>query len=167
MFPSNHTCNGSSIGLVINDTHCQRVMPNKKDEPGKRPAGRPKLGGVPPLPIDGLHLEWDSNKEVREGLRAGGLLVEEGKTEDIPSCCGAGQVLQPLLTRMSMIEHKPLPCVELLRDEVEKIYVMNKRGKANEDVPDVIGASWRLRKLLGFIKMKCRRKEVSSVPFLQ
>ena len=93
--------------------------------------------------------------------------MPDGKTEDIPACVAASLVLQPLITRMSMTEHKPLPNVDKLRDEVEKVYLVNKRGQTPEDQPDVISASWRIRKLLGFLKMKCRRGEVSSVPFLQ
>jgi hypothetical protein len=133
----------------------------------KKAGGRPKLSSQAVLPIDGLHLEWDANKYIRDGLRAGEELLPDGKTEDIPACVAASLVLQPLITRMSMTEHKPLPNVDKLRDEVEKVYLVNKRGQTPEDQPDVISASWRIRKLLGFLKMKCRRGEVSSVPFLQ
>ena len=93
--------------------------------------------------------------------------MPQGKTEDIPACVAASYVLQPLITRICMAEHKPLPSVDKLRDEVEKVYLVNKRGQTPEDQPDVIAVSWRIRKLLGFLKMKCRRAEVSSVPFLQ
>ena len=135
-------------------------------EGNRKPAGRPKLGPQAILPIDGLHLEGDGNHDIRECLRGGQELMPEGKTEDISACVAASNVLQPLITRMSMAEHKPLPVVEKLRDEVEKVYLVNKRGQTHEDQPDVISASWRIRKLLGFLKMKCRRREVSSVPFL-
>jgi hypothetical protein len=54
--------------------------------------------------------------------------------------------------------------VESLRDEIEAVYMRNKRGKTQEDVPNIARDGWRIRKLLGFVKMKVRREEVSEVP---
>ncbi|CAK9019974.1 Uncharacterized protein SCF082_LOCUS14736 [Durusdinium trenchii] len=68
---------------------------------------------------------------------------------------------------MSLTETKPLPVIDTLRDEVERIYVKNKRQNAPETAPDVVALSWRIRKLLGFLKMKCRRREVSGVAAFQ
>lgn len=84
--------------------------------------------------------------------------------KDIGTVCDNLAVLQPFITRMSLTQTRPLPAVEALRDEVETIYIRNKRGNTAEAAPDVVAISWRIRKLLGFIKMKVRREEVSSAP---
>ena len=100
----------------------------------------------------------------RERLRSGGNLLEGGLGEDIATTVANHDVLQPLIVRMSLTETRPLPVVDSLRDEVEALYLKSKRGQNPEDAPDVIGISWRIRKLLGFLKMKVRRHEVSNVP---
>lgn len=132
----------------------------------KKPAGRPKLNVHEVLDISGLHMDWDSSSELRDRLRDGGSLLEGEHGEDIPSTLKNVLVLQPLITRMSLTETKPLPVIDTLRDEVERIYVKNKRQNAPETAPDVVALSWRIRKLLGFLKMKCRRREVSGAPLL-
>ena len=130
----------------------------------KKQAGRPKLSSTEALDISGLHLEWDANPEIRNRLREGGPLMEK-VGEDIPSAVANVGLLQPMVTRMSLTETRPLPAVEALRDEVETIYLRNKRGSTPEDTPDVVALAWGIRKLLVFLKMKVRRREVSSAPF--
>eukprot|EP00435_Cladocopium_sp_Y103_P074981 s151_g52.t2 len=120
----------------------------------KKPGGRPKQSSTEVLDITGLHLEWDSNPEIRNRLRDGGCLLEGKAAEDIPSAITNVGVLQPLVTRMSLTQTRPLPAVEALRDEVETIYLRNKRGSAPEDSPDIVGLAWKIRKLLVFLKMK-------------
>ena len=132
----------------------------------KKPGGRPKLSSTETLDISGLHLEWDANPEIRNRLRDGGSLMQK-IGEDIPSAVANVGLLQPLVTRMSLTETRPLPAVEALRDEVETIYLRNKRGSTPEDTPDVVALAWGIRKLLVFLKMKVRRHEVSSAPFPQ
>ena len=92
----------------------------------KKQAGRPKLSSTEALDISGLHLEWDANPEIRNRLRDGGPLMEK-VGEDIPSAVANVGLLQPMVTRMSLTETRPLPAVEALRDEVETIYLRNKR----------------------------------------
>lgn len=61
------------------------------------------------------------------------------------------------------MESKPVPPVNPLRDEIDKLMSKNKRGNTPEDAQDIIKASWSVRKMCGFVKMKARRKEVSTV----
>ena len=130
----------------------------------KKPAGRPKNLVSEVLDIARLHLEWDACEEIRARLREGGGLMVEGKGEDIKVVLDNVGPLQPLVTRMSLTQSRPMPSVESLRSEVEALYLKNKRGQTPEDQPDVIAIAWRIRKLLTYLKMKVRRHEVSSVP---
>ena len=135
---------------------------NMEDQPKRQ--GRPKKQVCEVLPISKIHAEWDANDEIRDRLRAGGHLLAEGKGEDIKQVVTNIGVLQPFVTRMSLTMTRPMPLVDQLRDELEAVYMKAKRGQTAEDSPDIIGLSWRINKLLGFIKMKVRRKEVSNVP---
>ena len=138
---------------------------NKKPNKGQRyRGGRPKSTISETLDLNNLHGEWDASEDVRERLRSGQGLLVEGQGEDIPAVLANLSVLQPLVTRMSLSETRPLPIVEPLRDEVESVYQKNKRGSYQDETPDIIGLAWRIRKLLGFIKMKVRRHEVSNAP---
>ena len=128
--------------------------------------GRPKLTTHEVLDISDLHLDWDSNSDIRDRLSDGKDLLDSSTAEDITSSLSNVDVLQPLITRMSLTQHRPLPGVDALRDEIEKVYVKNKRGKNPEDQPNVVAACWRIRKLLGFVKMKVRRREVSAAPLM-
>lgn len=132
----------------------------------KRPSGRPKSSVAETLNVADLHREWDCNEELRARLRDGQGLLTDYKSEDIQSTLENLHALQPLITRMSMTQTRPLPGVDGLRDEVEKFFLANKRGQSQEEFPDVVNISWKIRKFLGFVKMKVRRKEVSSAPFL-
>ena len=132
----------------------------------KKPGGRPKQTITESIDLKNLHVEWDSIEEIRDRIRDGGDLLIPTKGESIPAILSNSSVLQPLITRMSLTQTKPLPIVEPLRDEVEAIYIKNKRGGNTESVPDVVAASWKIRKLLTFLKMKVRRQEVSSASWL-
>lgn len=133
----------------------------------KRTSGRPKQPTTENLPISNLYLDWESVNEIRDRLLDGGsLLISDKGGEDIPTCVANTAVLQPLITRMSLLQTKPLPAVDPLRDEIEAVYQKCKRGNHQDDSPDVVAICWRIRKLLGFVKMKVRRREVSSVPLM-
>ena len=129
-----------------------------------KPPGRPKLSTNEVLNLTDLHLDWDDNPDIRQRLLDAQDLLDDGGFDDIPTAKKNAAVLLPLLTRMSLTEHRPLPGVESLRDEIEAVHMRNKRGKTQEDVPDIARDGWRIRKLLGFVKMKVRREEVSEVP---
>lgn len=125
--------------------------------------GRPKKSNPDPLDIANLHMDWDANHVIRDRLREGQQMLVGGQGEDIPTVVSNVDVLQPLIARMSLAPERPLPSIEHLRDEIERLYMKNKRGNTQEDMPNVVELSWRVRKLLVFTKMKVRRKEVSSV----
>ena len=122
-----------------------------------------------PLDISGVVEEWDATDDIRERLRNEGPLLhpESGKGEDIPTCCKNASLLQPFLSRMGLHEKRPLPNIDALREAVEAIMQKAKRSLASSEIADMVKAAWRIRKLLVFLKMKCRRGEVSTVPCLQ
>ena len=156
-----HLCAQGSSGLVC--------IPMADPETSKKkPAGRPKLASNEVLDIQNLYLDWNSSEELRDRLLDGKDLLDKDKGgEDIPTCVANLAVLQPLVTRMSLTTTRPLPAVEALRIEIENVYIKCKCGNNPEDQPDVAAICWRVRKLLGFVKMKVRRREVSSVPSMQ
>lgn len=58
-----------------------------------------------------------------------------------------------MLVRMAVKGHPP---IDTFREEVEKLFVMNKRHSAPE-FTDRQRMAWRLRFLVCFVKMKARR----------
>lgn len=133
------------------------------DHAQKKPQGRPKQPKEL-LPIEGIAVLWDD--EVRDRLRSGGPLMSPdcpNLTEDITTCVKNRFLLHPILARMSLMQTRPLPAIEGLRDEVEKVFCRNKRSTSELPGGDIVKCAWHIRKLLGFIKMKVRRHEVSTV----
>lgn len=116
------------------------------------------------LDISGISDEWDAEEEIRGRLRDGLPLCNPDAPDNVQECCAVSSVLIPILTRMAVSNTKPLPPIEVLRSEVETLMTKNKRGDSPELVQDVVKSAWRVKKLCGFVKMKARREEVSTVP---
>lgn len=115
------------------------------------------------LDVSGVHQEWDAADDIRGRMRDGETLMHpECKNDDVQGCCRNSSILLPLLTRMATVEGKPLPPVDALRLEIDQLLIKNKRGNVPEETSDLIAASWRVKKLCGFVKMKARREEVST-----
>ena len=116
------------------------------------------------LDVSGLAEEWDQCDDIRDRLRGGeGLIHNEAVLEDVRGCVLSSSLLVPILTRMSLKDSKPLPPITELRVEIEKLFVKNKRVSSPEQLEEVVKASWRVKKFCGFVKMKTRREEVSTV----
>ena len=122
----------------------------------------PKRMQGPLLDVKGLAKEWDADPVIRERLRAGKTFMHPEALQgiDIQTCIMNQEVLMPLLARMAVEDHKPICPVESTQDEVSLLLSLNKREAG--DCIDVEKSTWHIRKLLGFIKMKCRRAEVSK-----
>ena len=120
------------------------------------------------LDLDTLSTEWDSDATLRERMRSGGTILHpsSGGGEDIPTCVHNKELLLPLLTRMATSEKKSMPSIHDLHTAVEGLLTLNKRAPKPEDFDENMASSWRIRFLLGFIKMKARRREVSRVAWL-
>ena len=115
------------------------------------------------LDIGGMHKVWDSMDEVRSRLRAGGTIMHE----ETGLCCDNRvsvlnkQLLGPLLQGMAGLTDRKLPSVGDLRQEIMLCFSLNKRVGKDLDEKVALEAM-HLRKLLSFIKAKCRRAEVSN-----
>lgn len=133
--------------------------------PGNR-SGRPRQPSET-LNLEGLVSDWDSCECIRERMRNHDLLLDTTGGEDIAACVKCEAVLWPFLTRMSLLQTRPLPQVEPLRCAVQSFFETCKRPSTTEDEANIVSIGWKIRKLLGFIKMKVRRGEVSTVPCLE
>ena len=125
--------------------------------------GRPKQPKEV-LCLNGVADEWDASETIRDRMRSSETFMDVSGSEDIVGCVKDECVLWPFLTRMSLLQTKPVPTVDALRAEVQALYEKCKRPAVAEDEANIIKISWRIRKLVGFVKMKTRREEPSRVP---
>lgn len=137
------------------------------------------INGISFVDISGIAKEWDSYEDVRNRLRCGED-AKEGETgdskkvqilanqccQDISTCVKNTSFLEPLLTRMAVVTKRPVPGIDQLKEEIMSLLKINKRG-TDFEWDEVAKAGWCLRKLCGFVKMKCRRREVSNVTRLR
>ena len=115
----------------------------------------------PTVDLNTVHLEWDACQGLRDRLRDAKCLLntDAKKEESNNACIKNAELLKPLLLRMGTLPKKPLPVVEDLREELQKLLLMHKFTENAQDV--VFDTAWFLKRLCGFIKMKCRRREPS------
>ena len=109
-----------------------------------------------------VHKQRDANQSLRGFLRNGNQILEAPLCQDISSCIRHESLLIPILHKMAEREHRDLPAIEQLRHELEALLLKNKQGM-DLQFQDVSKKAWALKKLLGFVKMKARRWEVSTV----
>ena len=114
--------------------------------------------------IGGLAEAWDQCPDIRDSLRAGNALLSETseKNVDMKTPIKYRSVIQPVLQRMAE-SAKKMPSIEDLRSEISRLLEICKR---DPEVAEVDRCCWLLRKQLGYIKMKCRRAEVSVASLL-
>ncbi|CAL1151064.1 unnamed protein product [Cladocopium goreaui] len=120
--------------------------------------------------VAGVAKEWDSYEDIRERLRGPGkekekdekkestILAPGPACQDISTSVKQKSFLEPLLSKMALTVKRPVPGIDQLKDEIQSLLQMNKRG-TDFDWDDVAKAGWCLRKLCGFVKAKCRRRE--------
>ena len=113
--------------------------------------------------IRGLAAAWDGDATVRQGLRGKEALIQEvsDKNVDIKMASKHAALLTPILERMFGTTKRKIPSIEALRVEVKEVLTMNKY---DPDAATIEKYAWHIRKNLGFVKLKCRRREVSTEP---
>ncbi|CAE7773798.1 unnamed protein product [Symbiodinium microadriaticum] len=111
----------------------------------------------PKFDAEGLRDEWDKIEGIRLRLRRGKPLLAGTMSEyTISRCVENTEVLTPVLLRSVACDHKR-PEVELLREEIENLLMMNQREFSESHIDDM---AWEVRKLLTFVKRKAQRQEV-------
>ena len=122
--------------------------------------------------ISGLASQWDADPEIRGRLREGGFLIhpETNKKILIKTASLNKGVLQPILEMMALVsgdanggKSSPSPGVEEIREEVKALLDMNKR---QVDFETVDREAWTIKRFLAFIKLKIRKREVSTDTYL-
>ena len=116
--------------------------------------------------IEGVHVEWDEDTELREFLREGGRILEPPSCQDISTCLKNASMMRPVLTRMSLKEKRDLPGIDQIKSEIELLLQKNKQGLECEYL-DISKRAMLFKKLLGFVKNKVRRREVSTATRLR
>lgn len=123
--------------------------------------------GDPVVDLSGLAIELERDDVIREHLRGehAKLFDKEKDAESVKSCSQdvTNQVLGYLCIRMAATPSMPQPPVGQLRAELEKLY---KRCGRPIDESIIYDDSWVIRKLCCFLKMKARKKKVSTVTCL-
>ena len=118
--------------------------------------------------ISGISRTWDQDEDIKSRLLEGGNPLHPKsvlKQEDNRECILNKGLLRPCLERMSIIDKRPIPAIDCLRDEVSNLLVLSKR--TGPDTTSVIEeTSQTIKKLLVFVKAKVRRKEVSTASWL-
>lgn len=115
---------------------------------------------------DGLAKEWEESAEVRSIARDHGTILTFPKTQKIceatrGNCCGNAFVLYPMLDRLSNTDGFRLPHLDPLQVEIGMLY--RKLGLKTGDTA-VYKTAVSLKKLVGFIKRRGARKEVTKEP---
>ena len=113
------------------------------------------------LDVEGVWKEWDTDEELREIMRSGGTILAPPACQDISTCIKHRFLLGPLLAKMAIHEDRPLPPIDPLKEELDNLFKAYKQGVESSFL-DISKKAWALKKLLGFVKTKARRREVST-----
>ena len=111
--------------------------------------------------MEGVAAAWDAISDVRTRVREGHDLIREvsDKNQDLKTASTYGDILKPILQRMRDHPDTKLPNIDRLREEVTSFLQGCKKEPQETDVHRF---SWLIRKNVGFVKLKCRRLEVST-----
>ncbi len=126
-----------------------------------------RKSSLPILDIAEVALEWDPDQDKRARMRDEKSVLKPGPAcQDISTCIQHRGLLIPLLERMAVHDHRPVPQINALKEEVLSLLKVHKLGVDSQSSSDSTRAktAWAIRKLCGFVKGKVRRQEVSTVP---
>lgn len=126
-------------------------------------------GHVDGCDLSGIARDWDQDTELKDRLLEGGAVLDpatKAKTEDNKNCLINDFLLTPILQKMSLLDKRPIPAIDDLRDEVTTLLILSKRS-GNDVVSVVEETAQTIKKLLVFVKAKTRRREVSTATWLK
>ncbi|CAE7621215.1 unnamed protein product [Symbiodinium sp. CCMP2456] len=119
--------------------------------------------------VTGLGQQWEADSQIRQRLRDGGSLLHPSTADKvlIRTASLNGPVLKPLCEMMAKMRDvvddgkiPPSPAVEGLREEVQAVMGMAKQEVTFEQIDK---AAWSIRKFVAFLKLKIRKRQVSTV----
>lgn len=120
--------------------------------------------------VSGLANAWENDPEIRGRIRNGGTLLHPETKDKILVKTGSlnGPVLRPICEMMAAVSDtieegkvSPSPAVEDLREEVKTVMEMGKQEVTFQQIDKV---AWTVRKFIAFLKLKIRKREVSTEP---
>lgn len=119
------------------------------------------------MDVQNLHLEWESQELVRERIRKLSKLCVHPATQkwcepNRPNSVSNHCILAPALARLRETESWKLPYLEPLQVEIGQLF--EKLGIPAVEKTIYTGAV-ELKRLLGFVKRRAHRKEVTKVWF--
>ena len=132
---------------------------------------RPMASESRQVDLTGLAQKWDESPEIRQRLRNGGSLLHPSSKDKVLIRTAAlnGPVLQPVCEMMAKLQAvmddgkiAPSPAVEALREEVQALMGMAKQDVTFQEIDK---AAWSVRKYIAFLKLKIRKREVSTEAF--
>lgn len=115
----------------------------------------------------GLANAWDGYAAIRDYLRDGGgvNVLFPDNTQVCVKAVSASHIyhtMHEICERVAMVSQQPQPSVGPLRDELIRLY--KKAGRTSDLDKIVIDDSWYIRKFFSLIKMKTRKRLVSTAP---
>ena len=116
------------------------------------------------MEVDGLAAEWDASEAVRAQVRLNKKLFHHPTTQKWceptrANCVENSAVLTPLLARLHNTDTWKLPYLETLQVEIALLF---KRIGIDVEQSVIYTGSVEAKKLLGFIKRRARRHEVTK-----
>ena len=132
---------------------------------------RPMANESRSVDVTGLAQLWDADPQIRQQLRDGGSLLHPSTKDKVLIRTAAlnGPVLKPVCEMMAKMRDvvddgkiPPSPAVEALREEVQAIMGMAKQEVTFDQIDK---AAWSIRKFIAFMKLKIRKRQVSTEAF--
>lgn len=116
------------------------------------------------LDVSEIGMEWEKEGEIRAHLRSdpSAVLFVEGVNESVKACSvpHVFELLKVLATRTAAKDCHPQAPVQDLRQELTTLY--QRCGVMPTDSA-IFNDSWAIRKFMSFLKMKVRKRKVSTV----
>ena len=123
---------------------------------------------LPPMDVKDLGREWGNNPYLRDRLRLEKRLFTHPLSQrwcepTRINACNNKLVLEPMLVRLQETEDWKLPYLEALQVEVSNLF---ESCGVPQDPKMIYTAAVEGKRLLGFIKRRCKRREVTKDSFV-
>ena len=127
-------------------------------------AGIKPFGDQPAMKVSGLSIIWESNEIIRDRIRKDRKLCLHPATQRYcepsrPNAVTNAQVLFPALQKLKDTPQWKLPHLEPIQEEITKLF---EKVAAPVEDQYIYTASVEVKRLLGFIKRRASRKEVTK-----